>query len=402
MPGTSKNASLGASREYDIFIYGASGYTARFVINELESTSYKVLLGARDPSKIQRTLFPMIKCSLSEIGSLAAKAAILVNCAGPYAETADEIISCCISSNTHYIDICGEPSVIGEIFRKYQDEAAVSKTRIVQACGFDSVPADIGAFYISQFFDQAVVESRLELKANHINTGTWNSLLLSFRNYRNTYVCKEPASKNKEKQKLKEYFYDNGAYYVLFRSSDPFVVKRSIEYYRTKNMCSLKYQGYLKIGSLLNLILYYLLMLMISKLSRYSYFFDLFKHHPRFFSMGIVKDLSRECKGPKNDEASFKMTFTATGHNSKLSASLSANTKGPENKILIINKTLVITGPEPGYVATAIILAESAKILMEESSSAKLAFGVLTPAMCFGKTRLVERLNDRGIKFEIK
>ena len=235
------------SREYDIILYGASGFTAKHIIKELEQSSLKIAVAARSICKIQPTFLHKIECSIENINNLAIRTKLLINAVGPYAHSGAAIIRACILAGTHYIDISGETQFLSNSYKEFNNDAILNKVKIIQSCGFDSVPADIGTLHISGFFDYATVESTIRVWHCKINITTWISLLNSLRQYtsvKKTVSSKEQGSLTNPAVKKtipsKEYRYNqtSKSYDVLFKGSDSYVVKRSIEYFRIRDTIS--------------------------------------------------------------------------------------------------------------------------------------------------------------------
>ena len=96
------------------------------------------------------------------------KAKLVLNCTGPYRFLGEPVVKACVESGSHYMDICGEPQFIEDMFLKYHDAACAANVLILHACAFDSVPADLGFLYtMRQYKDSALcssVESFLSVK----------------------------------------------------------------------------------------------------------------------------------------------------------------------------------------------------------------------------------------------
>jgi short subunit dehydrogenase-like uncharacterized protein len=376
-----------ANREFDLILYGASGYTARYVIKELDSMSIKIAVSARDINKIQDTSLTKIKCSLDEIESLTRRTKILLNCVGPYAITGEQVIKSCIETGTHYLDICGETPFISEIFKKYHLIAKEKGVRIIQSCGFDSLPADLGACLVGKFDDIREVDVVHVLHDCKINVTTWRSLLLSLikndkkknkLNYKPVPSKQDNKPSQSTRKKTSEYRYNNDlkSYDVKFRGTDPYIINRSCEYFRLKNIYDIKFNCFLNIGGLFALFRYFLMCFLGIFAIKSKFFFDLINKYPRFFTCGHVV----ENPSLKDTEKSKFMVILK-----------GKSTKGAGDRIL------TISGIDPGYRSTAIFLTQSACSILEEIE--KVPCGIHTPAVAFHNTRIVDRLVSKGIKF---
>ncbi len=152
------------SREFDILVYGATGYTGRLVadyINTEYGSSLKWGMAGRSEAKLQevRDLIgapgdtPLIVCNAdddSDAAAMAARTKALITTVGPYQLYGDKIVAACAAAGTDYVDLCGEPNWIAKNIRALDDTAKQSGARIVFSCGFDSIPFDLGAFYLEE------------------------------------------------------------------------------------------------------------------------------------------------------------------------------------------------------------------------------------------------------------
>ncbi|KAK6089162.1 hypothetical protein P3W45_001512 [Vairimorpha bombi] len=322
------------NKQYDIILYGASGYAPRYIIPYLENTDLKIALAARNISKITDSDLPKIECSLEEV---AEKTEILINCAGPYYETGEMIIKSCIENMTHYLDLCGEVHFMKHIMNKYHESAAKKKLFIIQGCGFDSVVSDLGTEYLKQAFDSDMeIRNIIEIKKTVVNTGTWRSLVESLSSYN-----KEKQMAQSSNKKTKEYFYDNesNGYVTKFRGTDHYMVSTTQRLMKTCNLPVTKFSVFLRIGSVFNLFTYYFYMSMIFCLSKFKFGKNMLLRFYRFFSYNFVK------ASPSDElikKGSFSMKMEGVG------------SRNGQN----IFKKLCITGPDPAYTTSGICISQ--------------------------------------------
>lgn len=132
-------------KEFDIVVYGASGFTAQHVIRYLQQYPLRIALSARSANKIRTnpSNYPVIQCDVDNIDMVTSKTMVLMNCAGPYVKCGEAIVRSCIENGCHYIDITGETSFIRDIIAKFAGLAMERNIYVVNCCGFDSVPCDI-------------------------------------------------------------------------------------------------------------------------------------------------------------------------------------------------------------------------------------------------------------------
>lgn len=381
-------------REYDIILYGAGSFTAKYIIKELEKSHLKIALGARSKAKIPKTFLPRMECSIDTLQTLTAKTRLLINLVGPYAFTGRNVISACISTSTHYIDISGETQFLKDTLHAFDEDAKRCGIKIIQGCGFDSVPADIGAMFLSRYFDCLVIDSTVRAWSGRINKGTWMSLLNSLREHREREAGdrKTPEERKnispKEMESLEQrvhaYRYNRRtkSYDVSFKSSDSYIVRRSSRYFQETNRCAFKYIAYLNVGSLLSLGIYFVFVFLITLLAKFSSGYNFLVNHPRLCSFGIVRE-----EGPSHQEicnSRFEIVLNGTGYRNQKP----------------VKKSLKITGPDPGYLSTSVFVTECAYLLLENEG--KIEHGVLTPAQAYHTTNIVDRLSSRGVYFQVQ
>jgi short subunit dehydrogenase-like uncharacterized protein len=159
----------GVRREYDVVLYGASGWTGQFAARYLVDNylpwgaPVRWALGGRDRKKLEALLERLareVPARAAEIrgvplvvfdalGDYAAvlkaarETAVIASVAGPYAEFGEPVVRACVEAGSHYVDITGETPWIGEMIDRYDSEARAKGAFIVPSCGFDSVPSDL-------------------------------------------------------------------------------------------------------------------------------------------------------------------------------------------------------------------------------------------------------------------
>jgi hypothetical protein len=362
----------------------------------------------------------------------------VINCVGPYRFHGEKVIRECIEARTHHLDVSGEPEFLESMQLKYDQAAREKQVYIVGSCGFDSLPADLGVLYTRQqaAFDVEQVESFLtfENRDKSIPTGfnyaTWESAVYGFstikqlKNIRKQLFTTQPPNKSSANKLPKRvglfgYFYDKltNAYCMEFLGSDKSVVQRTnYHYLNEKNSSSnkkkfIQYQPYFTVPSF-----YYTLMMIVfgsifQFLAKYEFGRRLLLTHYRFFTCGLARKENDVKLDPERMEAniSFKMQFRGYGFNSNNNDSnddsSSSDTTTQMRKTKAANKQhriiTEVVGPEPGYVATSKIVINSSLVLLKESDRLPAGGGVLTPAVAFGETSIIDRLRNAGLKFHV-
>ena len=149
-------------REFDIIIWGASGFTGRLVAEYLFQNYNKDELNwaiaGRDIYKLNKIRdqyldqnIPIITADSFEEVSLVKmteRTKVICTTVGPYAKYGSQLVKSCVKSKTHYCDLAGEAQWIRKMIDLYHETATENQIKIVNSCGFDSVPSDLGVYYI--------------------------------------------------------------------------------------------------------------------------------------------------------------------------------------------------------------------------------------------------------------
>lgn len=153
---------MASSKTYDIVIYGASGFTGRLVAEYLAKQSGHGLrwaMAGRNADKLAavRTEIgapedtPLVIADAGQPETLQAMVdgtRCVISTVGPYQLYGSELVAACAAAGTHYVDLCGEPVWMHQMIEAHQSAAEKSGARIVFSCGFDSIPFDLGVFFL--------------------------------------------------------------------------------------------------------------------------------------------------------------------------------------------------------------------------------------------------------------
>ena len=167
MKGTTMaNAEQGLLRAYDLIVYGASGFTGRLVAEHLLGTygatgKIRWAMAGRSAGKLAEVRdliggpsnLSLIAANASDPASLkimAESAKVIISTVGPYQLYGEGLVAACSAAGTDYVDLCGEPAWMAAMIRKYGEAAQASGARIVFSCGFDSIPFDLGVFFLER------------------------------------------------------------------------------------------------------------------------------------------------------------------------------------------------------------------------------------------------------------
>ncbi len=151
-------------RDFDIVIYGATGFTGRLVAEYLVQaypTGLTWAMAGRSRTKLEevRDLIgapadtPLITADSADPTSLRAmveRATVVISTVGPYQLYGSDLVGACAASGTAYVDLCGEPAWMRHMIDAHEGEATRTGARIVFSCGFDSIPFDLGVLTLQE------------------------------------------------------------------------------------------------------------------------------------------------------------------------------------------------------------------------------------------------------------
>ncbi|MFQ5610349.1 MAG: saccharopine dehydrogenase family protein, partial [Woeseiaceae bacterium] len=154
-------------REFDVIVWGATGFTGALVAEYLQARygfggELRWAIAGRDDSKLadvrraigggETSLAMLTADSFDQrsLGEMASRTRVIISTVGPYAKFGSALVAACVHHGTDYCDLAGEAQWIREMIDTHQDAACESGARIVHCCGFDSVPMDIGAWFLQQ------------------------------------------------------------------------------------------------------------------------------------------------------------------------------------------------------------------------------------------------------------
>ena len=149
-----------AQREFDIVLYGATGFVGKLTAEYLAEAGgdARIALAGRSQDKllaVRETLgetaqsWPLITADASQpstLNAMAARAQVVVTTVGPYNRYGLPLVAACAAAGTDYADLTGEPMFMRESIDLYHKQAIDTGARIVHACGFDSIPSDLSVY----------------------------------------------------------------------------------------------------------------------------------------------------------------------------------------------------------------------------------------------------------------
>ena len=155
-----------SSSKFDIVVYGATGFTGQLVAEYLAARyrgdqQLKWAMAGRSMDKLKSVRdaigapsdTPLIAADAGDGASLQAmidQTKSVLTTVGPYQLYGSDLLAACAASGTDYLDLCGEPVWMRQMIGKHEAAAKASGARIVFSCGFDSVPFELGAFFVQE------------------------------------------------------------------------------------------------------------------------------------------------------------------------------------------------------------------------------------------------------------
>ncbi|TDD77878.1 saccharopine dehydrogenase family protein [Actinomadura rubrisoli] len=154
-----------ADRPYDIVLFGATGFTGALTaeyLAEHADPGTRWALAGRNQAKLAAVRdriaalnpacadLPLLHADTADAGSIedVARAAwVVITTVGPYVQHGEPLVAACARAGTDYVDLTGESTFVDQMYLKYHEVAVESGARIVHACGFDSIPHDLGAYF---------------------------------------------------------------------------------------------------------------------------------------------------------------------------------------------------------------------------------------------------------------
>lgn len=153
---------MSEQREFDIIVYGATGYTGRLVAEYLTGkTGLKWAMAGRSADKLAevRDLIgapadtPLVVADAADPASLDAmtkRTKVVLTTVGPYQLYGNDLVAACVANGTDYTDLCGEPAWMRQKIDAHDAAAKASGARIVFSAGFDSIPFDLGVLMLQK------------------------------------------------------------------------------------------------------------------------------------------------------------------------------------------------------------------------------------------------------------
>ncbi len=210
-----------ADRELDLVLFGATGFTGRLTADYLARHAPDGLrwgLAGRNQGRLEGVRdhlaanddrladLPLLAADVTDDVSLkdvANRARVVITTVGPYLHYGEPLVAACAEAGTDYVDLTGEPEFVDRVYVAHHATAQQTGARLVHACGFDSIPHDLGAhFTVQQLPDDVPITLRGVVRASGmVSGGTFHSAMNAFsrvRQSRTAYAARRAVEPRPE------------------------------------------------------------------------------------------------------------------------------------------------------------------------------------------------------------
>ena len=386
------------NKKFDIIIYGATGFTGSLGAKYMDkySNEFKWAIAGRDSNKLEKLQNeipgkPEIVIADANdeqaLLKLTASTKVVASYAGPFNKYSNLLVKACVETGTHYVDITGEAIWVRDLIDNYHQRCIDNKIKIIPACGYDSIPSDLGTYFTAK----QVNEPLKSIFAYHnmsggVSGGTIESAF-TMRDFKSKHKMGHPFLLNPEGSYSKNQKLLSKDYFSIKKNKKlnkwviPFVmaITNTRPVRRSAALMEAKQQSY---GP--------------------DFVYNEFQMVNKY-SVALITTVSLAVLGMiiVSPFRNFLRKFfpkPGTGPNEKTRNNgwyealfVAKTTKNQEYVYRIYGKG------DPGYKSTSMFLVESAISLLNNSEIGE--YGVLTPATGLGDD-LIIRLKDQGVLFE--
>lgn len=391
---------MATARRFDVVVFGATGFTGGLVAEYLAKVSaeqpFRWALAGRNPGKLQAVrahlasvagaVAPeLLEADASDPASLAALVATtttVITTVGPYALYGEPLVRACAENGTHYVDLTGEPQFVHRMREQYDGIARRTGARIVNSCGFESIPPDLTVLIAlrelrqrvgDRVFDSAdvVVKGGVE-GGGGFSGGTWHSAVEAMSSSREWWGLR-PAHPGDNVHAVKTPFFREDHWQrwaLLMPTIDPEVVRHSARV-RGDYGHTFSYGHYLVMKNPLALA---------GLAAGVGGIFTLAQFGPTKRWLLGRRQPGEGPSAAQREKGWFNMYVTASA-----------------GGITVVAK---MSGGDPGYGDTAKMMAEAGLCLALDQDLPPAA-GVITPASAMGEA-LLPRLARAGLCWQVK
>ncbi len=382
---------------YDIVLFGATGFTggltAEYLAQQPGLAPYRFALAGRNRQKLETvkrqlaSLNPvnerigLIEADSNDaeaLANLARQTKVVISTVGPYIEYGEALLKACVEAGTDYVDLTGEPEFVERMMHAYGEAARKSGARIVNSCGFDSIPHDLGALFTARQLQKDApisIEGFVRAKGN-FSGGTFHSAVIGMSRIREFQRWKKSVKSSQDKKKKTRklpmrigYRKELESWVVPMPTIDPIVVLRSAQALPADYGSDFAYAHYMQVKKASTVAA---IMGGIGGLVMAAQLKPLRE---------AVLKIKKPGEGPSAEEREkgwFRVRFIGSSGDHRV--------------------VVDVSGGDPGYGDTAKMLAESAlSLALDKLPDTR---GFVTPAIAMGDA-LTARLQKAGMKFEV-
>src|SRR3954471_18995816 len=186
--------------DHDVVVFGASGYTGALTAEYLAANApdtTRWALAGRNMDKLEALRerlgvdVPLLRADVTDPDSVRAVAEatkVVITTVGPYINYGEPLVAACAAAGTDYVDLTGEPEFVDRMYVRHHARATETGARIVHACGFDSIPHDLGVLFTVEQLPEGVplrVEGFVRAGGSP-SGGTFHSAVTAFSRVRHT------------------------------------------------------------------------------------------------------------------------------------------------------------------------------------------------------------------------
>jgi short subunit dehydrogenase-like uncharacterized protein len=150
--------------EFDLVVYGASGFVGRLIcehlVNRTNAPPLRWAMAGRNADKLHAVRneigaegIPLIGAQSEDdasLRSMASRTRAVLSATGPYMLHGSAVVAACVDTGTDYLDVAGELVWVHDMLERYEQGAQKSGARIIPCCGYDSVPSDLGVWLVQE------------------------------------------------------------------------------------------------------------------------------------------------------------------------------------------------------------------------------------------------------------
>ncbi|GAA4723182.1 saccharopine dehydrogenase family protein [Phytohabitans rumicis] len=188
-------------RAFDIALFGATGFTGTLTAEYLAAQApagTRWALAGRDGRRLRELrdrlgadveVVEVVEADAADprsLRDLAESARVVITTVGPYIRYGEPLVAACAEAGTDYVDLTGEPEFVDRVYLAHHATAARTGARLVHACGFDSIPPDLGALFTVQQLpaDQPIRMRGYISASGRPSGGTFDTVLTNFARWR--------------------------------------------------------------------------------------------------------------------------------------------------------------------------------------------------------------------------